>query len=203
MAVEVSYSQSDFKQAFAALLPPGQYWQYEPNSELDKLLDGIGSELKTIHDQTKINDPYVADSNNLGWKIADYQNLLDENQTSGTIYDDSATPNLIYVDIDSNQAAGALMQTLDSYRLPHTAFCFIYNNKTALYISIVRSSLQMNTQTMTTVTSAPLTGLAFGLYQIGAMALGNRDLQIDYQPVITILRPAFGQRAIGATTLGI
>ena len=145
MAVtETTYSKDDFKQAVSALLPAGEYWQYEKGDQLDGLLEGMATEFKTIHDETKINLLDQTNNNLSGWKLADYQTILDENEIAGTVYDDSSTPNLIYIDIDHSQAAGNLMQELDEYRLPHTAFCFTYNYKCPLYVAVVHNNLQIN-----------------------------------------------------------
>jgi hypothetical protein len=152
MAVtEQLYTQEDFKQAVSALLPPGQYWQYEQGDQFDGILEGLSAEFKTIHDETKINPLYQENNTNSGWKLADYQRILAEHEMAGTVYDNSSTPNLIYIDIAHSQAAGNLMQTLDDYRLPHTAFCFIYNNKSSLYVAVVHHNLQINHHIMRTV----------------------------------------------------
>lgn len=145
---ETVYNKDDFKQAISALLPAGEYWQYEKGDPLDGLLEGLANEFKTIHDETKVNILYSPDNNQTGWKLADYQTILNSNGIAGTVFDDSQSPNLIYLDLSANQATGDLMKTLDAYRLPHTAFCFQYNNKQTLHVVCVRQTLQINRHTM-------------------------------------------------------
>jgi len=145
MAVtEQVYTKDDFKQAVAALLPPGQYWQYEKGDQLDDVLEAVATEFKTIHDETKINPLYQDNNNVLGWKLSDYQTILNDNEIIGNVFDDSSTPNLIYINFEAGEVAGDLMKTLDSYRLPHTAFCCTYAHQKTLHIAVCRQTLQIN-----------------------------------------------------------
>jgi len=146
-----NYTADDFKEAVSALLPPGEYWQYESGDSLDKLLSALGREFKTTHDETQLNILFQPDNADAGWRIADYQTILTINQITGTVYDDSAAPNLIYIDVESGQTAGNLMRLLDDYRLPHTAFCWTLNNKQTLHIGVARQSLQINRTIMRAV----------------------------------------------------
>jgi len=147
---EQLYTKDDFKQAVSALLPPGYYWQYEKGDQLDGVLEVLATEFKTISDETKIDPLYQQDNNVLGWKLVDYQTILNDNEITGSVFDDSNTPNLIYIDIAHSQAAGSQMKELDSYRLPHTAFCFTYNNQAPLHVAVAHHSLQLNHQIMRT-----------------------------------------------------
>jgi hypothetical protein len=145
MAVtEQIYTKDDFKQAVSALLPAGQYWQYEQGDQLDAVLEALAAEFKTIHDETKIDPLYQQDNNVLGWKLADYQAILNDNEIVGTVFDDSSTPNLIYINFEAGQVAGDFMKTLESYRLPHTAFCCTYAQQKTLSIAVCRQTLQIN-----------------------------------------------------------
>jgi hypothetical protein len=175
MAVtEQLYTKDDFKQAVSALLPPGEYWQYEQGDPLDGLLAGLATEFKTIHDETKINPLYQEDNADSGWKLADYQRILAEHEMAGTVYDDSSTPNLIYIDIAHSQAAGNLMQTLEDYRLPHSAFCFTYNNRSTLYVAVSHHSLQI-----------------------------NHHIMPDVFVWDSVLKPSLGQNLLGTNALGV
>jgi len=171
---EQIYTQADFKQAVSALLPNGQYWQYDQGCPLDALLNALATEFKTVHDETKIDTLYQEDNNVPGWKLADYQTILNDNAIAGDVYDDSSTPNLIYIDIDHSQTAGNLMQELDGYRLPHTAFCFTYSNRSPLYVAVAHHSLQINSHIMPDV------------------FVWN-----------SVLKPALGQNLLGTNTLGV
>jgi hypothetical protein len=152
MAVtEAIYTKDDFKQAVSALLPPGQYWQYEKGDPLDGVLEGLSAEFKTIHDETKINPLYQEDNAESGWKLADYQRILNDNAMAGTVFDDSSTPNLIYINFEAGDVAGGFMKTLDSYRLPHTAFCCTYTHQQTLSVAVCRQSLTINRRELRTV----------------------------------------------------
>ena len=143
-----AYEQADFKHALSTLLPPGEYFQYEKGDELDKILEAAATEFKTINDETKISILYAADNTQTGWKIADYQTILNNNNIDGIVFDDSETPNLIYFELKANQKAGDLMKTLDEYKLPHTALGVNYNNEKAVYVACTRQTLQINTHKM-------------------------------------------------------
>jgi len=137
------YSADDFKQAAAALLPPGEYWQYEAGEPLDNLLCALGQEFKTTHDETQLSILYPIDNGGAGWKLADYQTILGTHKITGTVSDNSATPNLIYIEIAPEMVAGELMKTLENYRLPHTAFCWTLKQKQTLHIGVAHTGLQI------------------------------------------------------------
>ena len=146
--IDTIYTQADFKQACAALLPPGEYWQYQTNSELEQLLEAMGTEFKTIHDETKLNPLYQENNSATGWKLSDYQSILNSNEIAGLVTDNALTPNLIYITFEAGQMAGDLMKQLDSYRLPHTAFCCTYAHQQTLHIAICRQTLHINRRTL-------------------------------------------------------
>ena len=143
-----TYEQTDFKRALSNLLPPGEYWKFEKGDELDKLLEAAATEFKTINDETKVSILYAENNTQTGWKIADYQTILNNNNIDGIVFDDSETPNIIYFELQANQKAGDLMKTLDAYKLPHTALGVNYNNEKAVYFSCDRQTLQINRHTM-------------------------------------------------------
>lgn len=117
-----NYTADDFKQAAGALLPPGEYWQYEKSGDLDKLLSALGQEFKTTHDETTSSILYEKDKEPTGWKLADYQSLLAEYSVNGVVFDNQATPNLIYVECDSAKGVSDAMGRFEDHRLPHTQF---------------------------------------------------------------------------------
>jgi len=141
---EIIYEQSDFKQAASALLPAGEYWQYEQGDSLDNVLEALATEFKTINDETKVSILYDIDNIQGGWKLSDYQGILNNNGISATVFDDSSTPNLIYIDFELGKSNGEFIQKLDEYRLPHTAFCCTYLHEKVMYVAAVRQSLTIN-----------------------------------------------------------
>jgi hypothetical protein len=142
------YAVDDFKHAVAALLPPGEYWSYQRGDPLDKLLTGLAIEFKTTHDETQLNVLYPIDNSVEGWKLADYQTLLDNHHITGQVFDDSNTPNIIYIDIAPAMIAGELMAALEGYRLPHTAFCWTLKQALVLKAVPVHQSLVVHRTTM-------------------------------------------------------
>lgn len=173
MAIEEPiYTKDDFKQAVSALLPTGQYWHYEKGGQLDGVLEALAVEFKAIHDETKIDPLYQEDNNVLGWKLVDYQAILNDNEISGSVFDDSSTPNLIYINFEAGQVAGEFVKALDSYRLPHTAFCCIYSYKSPLYAVVAHNSLQINRLIMTAVLVYKSAASPLGRKVLGTTILG-------------------------------
>lgn len=172
--VQVAFLQSDFKQAASALLPPGEYWQYEKGDELDCVLESIATEFKTINDETQISILYSPDNSQTGWKLSDYQLILTNNNIDGDVYDDSSTPNVIYIDLSENQLAGDLMLSLDDYKLPHTAFRFQYNIKQTLHVACTRRTLQINHHVMRAYS------FQYNIKQTLYVACTRRTLQINH-----------------------
>lgn len=128
MAIDQNYTDKDFRNAFEALLPPGKYWQNpSEGSDLDKLLDGVGLELKTTSDEIKIRLLFDADNTDFGWRIADYQALFDTRDITATVTDDPASPNWIYVEVDNLEDLYQTFLEVESLRLPHTKIEWIKN----------------------------------------------------------------------------
>ena len=168
------YTVIDFKNATAALLPPGEYWQYPTNKELSDLLNGIAEELKTTHDQTTQPLLYEKDNSLNGWRLTDYQTILNNQKILGIVYDDPIIPNLIYIGIQANQNPYQTLVGMDSYRLPHTAFCFKFQNKIQkLHVASTRQSLQINKRTIKNE------GLVFNHKQVLYVACSRLSLQIN------------------------
>lgn len=119
--LDPNYSEGQFADALQQLLPPGEYWNHngEP-SELKQVLDGLGAELKAVHDETKLNFLFEIDNNLLGWKVADFQSILDINNLPGRVFDHPSTPNLIYLEIDDTSSILPIFQQIQTHRLPHT-----------------------------------------------------------------------------------
>lgn len=92
----IDYTAHDFAGAVRQLLPRGEYWQEAENAELTNLINGMGAEFKTIHDECQLSLLTEMRDELFGWKISDYQALL-YTFTEGTVFDDISTPNLIYV----------------------------------------------------------------------------------------------------------
>jgi len=114
-------SKDDFSKALQKLLPPGQYWNHQDlDCELKRVLDGIGQELKTVHDETELNIVFEINTNNLGWKLADFQSILDDNGISGSVFDQPSNPNYIYLELNTTQDLLAIFQQIEAHRLPHT-----------------------------------------------------------------------------------
>ena len=120
----------------------------ENNEVLDGVLEAIATEAKTINDETKLSILYSPNNGLSGWKLSDYQTILSNNNVNGEVYDDSTTPNIIYVELHANQSAAELMKELDAYRLPHTAFCFKYTAEKSIYVTATRRTLQINYHAM-------------------------------------------------------
>lgn len=152
-------SAPDFANALQQLLPPGEYWTTE-SKELNKVLLGLGTELKTTHDETKLTFLFEIDNNQLGWKISDYQALLNDkteqllqlqissaitfddqgiykgsNQVIATAYDDPNYPNIIFIAIHNTKGFLEAMQTLEKHRLPHTNINFNLNYQLGIHVN--------------------------------------------------------------------
>ncbi len=137
------YSANDFKQACASLLPPGEYWQYEAGDELDCLLSALSSEFKSTHDETTSLLLFEGDKNQIGWKLADYQTLLNSFSITGTVFDKSTEPNLIFIDCAQSSQLGYLMWQFEDRRLPHTAFFWEIQQSVELYFAVTSNTLKI------------------------------------------------------------
>ncbi|WP_299141338.1 hypothetical protein [uncultured Vibrio sp.] len=124
----VEYSEGDFADAYRRLLPKGQYWQDTDNVELTHTICGIARDFKQTHDDIELSLLSEFKEPLFGWKIQDYQRLLDEVGAKGLVYDDIAIPNVIKIDLadpysDDNAAA---FEAFENVRLPHTECYWIY-----------------------------------------------------------------------------
>ncbi|MBD3611117.1 MAG: hypothetical protein HUJ13_01610 [Hydrogenovibrio crunogenus] len=149
MAITVpdNYSVDDFKQALQKLLPPGEYWQNQtPDTDLDKLLKAIATEFKTTHDETKLSVLIKLDEALFGWKISDYQNLLDVNGINGKVFDHPSTPNLIYIELEQTKNVLDVVRQIEDVHLPHTQLVWRYAgglNITAVVRATVYKRLEL------------------------------------------------------------
>lgn len=156
MAITIpdNYSTDDFKQALQKLLPPGEYWQNQtPDTDLDKLLTAIATEFKTTHDETKLSVLLTIDKSLFGWKLSDYQALLNEQGIESTVTDNSATPNIIYIEVVNLEDLFETFNMIESLRLPHTEIMWV--KKTYLGLkAIMRTMTHRRIQAV----EAPYTG---------------------------------------------
>jgi len=115
------FTEDDFRQALQQLLPPGEYWQQgsEP-STLSKTLSAIAKEMKTTHEEVKLSVLYQFDKDQTGWRIIDFQNILDAFGKGGQVSDNPTTPNIIDVLMEQSNGFLPVMLQLESHRLPHT-----------------------------------------------------------------------------------
>ncbi len=152
-------SVQDFAHALQALLPPGQYWTSD-STDLTNVLKGLAAELKTVHDETKLPFLFEIDNNNLGWKLSDYQALLNDktdqlvqdqissaitfddqgvykgsSRIIATAYDDPNYPNIIFIAINKTTDFLETMQALEQHRLPHTNLNFNLNYQIGINVN--------------------------------------------------------------------
>ena len=144
----VDYSESDFADSIRSLLPKGEYWQEAENQELTRLIEGMAQDFKVTHDEVELSLLAELKDDLFGWKISDYQALLFEvaGKQSGTVYDEVAEPNLIYVSLkpSSRSCAGDVWKAFEDKRLPHTDIKWLYNNETTLYVQAVNYQFTRN-----------------------------------------------------------
>lgn len=124
-SVIVSYSEQDFTDATRALLPKGKYWQETENAELTNVIEAIGTDFKATHDDIELSLLTEFEEGLFGWKIRDYQGLLAATGSTGTVYDDINSPNLIKIDLFSYDNDKSI-EAFEEKRLPHTEFHWIY-----------------------------------------------------------------------------
>lgn len=161
-----NYSESDFKQAAAALLPPGEYWQYENGSDLDKLLSALGQEFKTTHDETALSVLYGEDNNQTGWRLVDYQSILNLFSVHGVVFDKPSKPNFIYISCNTNENIGALTQRLEAHRLPHTQFHL--ETKDTVTLSCAATSAGVQIERSQSVLGCAPEGAVVDLFCVGS-----------------------------------
>lgn len=154
----IVYSEGDFAQAIRTLLPKGEYWQENENAVLTNTIEGIAADFKVTHDDIELSLLTEFSDSLFGWKLKDYQILLNESGSVGVVSDDIHHPNLITIDLltyDNDKAFAAF----EKKRLPHTEFVWLYslqaetqfNENTALIITPEFNSelaLSANTQSI-------------------------------------------------------
>ncbi|NAW58754.1 MULTISPECIES: hypothetical protein [unclassified Vibrio] len=127
------YSSGDFTQAFRALLPKGEYWQDTESPELQNTIEAMAIDFKATHDDIELSLLTKFDEALFGWKLSDYQNLLDRTtgEGGGRVFDDIKTPNLIYASVDDNHRAVCVKawKVFEEQRLPHTEITWTYQSK--------------------------------------------------------------------------
>ena len=121
MGINKNYSQQDFKKAIQNLLPPGEYWSnVEENSELDKVLNAISEELKITHEETKVSLLFNTNNTLQGWKLSDFQRILEIQNINGTVTDNPDTPNIINVQLSSTTDLLPVFRQMHNHKLAHT-----------------------------------------------------------------------------------
>lgn len=148
----IEYSAGDFADAIRTLLPKGEYWQETDNPELTNTIEGMAADFKITHDEIELSLLTEFREQSFGWKLRDYQRLLNEIGSVGTVYDDITSPNLIKIDLfsyDNDKAYAAF----EEKRLPHTEFAWVYpldantefHQNTALIMApTLSSTLELN-----------------------------------------------------------
>lgn len=128
----VEYRVGDFAQSIRQLLPKGKYWQESENRELANLIDGVATDFKQTHDDIELSLLNPPNETLFGWKIIDYQNLLNNvaGKGSGFVFDEVQQPNLIYVIIEDGFRGLCIQawQAFEKERLPHTEIAWIYHS---------------------------------------------------------------------------
>ena len=122
----IDYSEGDFAEAIRLLLPKGEYWQEAENQALTNTIEGMAADFKATHDDIELSLLTDLKNSLFGWKIKDYQVLLNEIGSIGTVYDDSKEPNLIKIDLLSYDNDKAFV-VFEEKRLPHTDFAWLYS----------------------------------------------------------------------------
>ncbi|MEI6896254.1 MAG: hypothetical protein V5786_01975 [Psychromonas sp.] len=124
----IDYTVDNFVQSIRQLLPEGGYWNEVDNQALTQLILALASDFKTTSDETQLTLLSEASDTLFGWKLSDYQALLISSGASGLVYDDRASPNLIFVSLDINNRPENAWAEFEEKRLPHTEIQWIYNN---------------------------------------------------------------------------
>lgn len=176
--INPDYSTSDFKKATANLLPPGDYWSYQAGDPLDDLLTGLAIDFKNTHDDTQQNILYRADNIQAGWKLVDYQTLLNSHNITGYVFDNSATPNLIYINVEPSQLVGGLMEKVEDYRLPHTAFSWTLKNKKKLHVGAAHIGVKVSRKKSVASNSELTHG------HVLSVGVGHQGLQVHRRKIV-------------------
>lgn len=140
----IDYTTQDFEQAIRHLLPQGQYWQEPTNTELIDVIKGMAIDFKVTHDEIQLALLSDFSESLFGWKIVDYQNLLNQS-AQGVVFDDKATPNLISISLASNCRSETAFNDIEKVRLPHTEIQWVANTRATEYIQVANASHIRNT----------------------------------------------------------
>ncbi|PJC85309.1 hypothetical protein CSW98_15900 [Vibrio sp. HA2012] len=132
-SVIVEYSAGDFADALRLLLPKGEYWQEVDNQELTNLIIGMAIDFKQTHDEIQLSLLTDFSDSLFGWKLRDYQNLLNEtvSKSGGVVFDDIAVPNMIFIEMYDafRSSCKKAWEEFEKKRLPHTEFAWIFNSR--------------------------------------------------------------------------
>jgi len=120
-------TKEDFASAFLKLLPPGEYWNLDrENEQLKQLVNAIGEELKAVHDETELNLSFEINNQYLGWKLSDFQQILDNNSINGQVTDKVTNPNVIYLTLYQTVDVLTVFDLVEAHRLPHTQIAWTF-----------------------------------------------------------------------------
>ncbi len=128
----IQYSAGDFADAIRGLLPEGEYWQDLENEELTNVINGMAQDFKQTHDDIELSLLTEFEEQLFGWKISDYQGLLNSTagDQSGLVFDDVSNPNLIYGSLFGSFRHHSIeaWKAFEKYRLPHSEIAWIYHS---------------------------------------------------------------------------
>lgn len=131
------YSCNDFAQSIRQLLPQGNYWQEAENLDLSNLIDGMAIDFKATHDDIELSLLGSAEHQLFGWRLSDYQNLLDSitRKDGGKVSDNPSTPNLIYAALNDKARVYSqkAWQEFEKKRLPHTDIEWRFHSRVNYY----------------------------------------------------------------------
>lgn len=131
------YSSGDFALSIRQLLPQGSYWQEVDNPELSSVIDAMAIDFKATHDDIEISLLGSADYQLFGWRLPDYQGLLDGivGPNGGCVSDKPSTPNLICASLNDEVRAysAKAWEEFETKRLPHTDIEWRFNSRVNYY----------------------------------------------------------------------
>ncbi|MCY9805334.1 hypothetical protein OTK51_18075 [Vibrio scophthalmi] len=133
----IEYSEGDFADAIRVLLPKGEYWQEADNPELTNTIEGMAADFKATHDEIELSLLTDFRERSFGWKLSDYQGLLDSTtgKGGGRVFDNASSPNLIYAALSDGARAYSkkAWEEFEKKRLPHTDIEWWFHSRVSYY----------------------------------------------------------------------